>query len=596
MRINHNIAALNTYSRLTQANTAQAKSLEKLSSGLRINRAGDDAAGLAISEKMRAQIGGLNQAARNSQDGISMVQTAEGALNETHSILQRMRELAVQSSNDTLVSDDREKIQAEIDQLSTEITRISNTTEFNNKNLLNGGLSSSTTNGRNITLQTGANEDQNLSFGIKAMDAFSLGVAGSSASVEASGDVTTASFTGTAAAIVNDNVITVATSEVFGGIVSGATNITGTTATSGGSVVTDAVISISTAIDNAATEGKSIGTTTYANIGAFNTALGDCSGTAKTITVKVDGGADQTITFDAAYGGLGAFADWGEVISLIEGDVAGVTATIGDGSSLTLTSASTGTASTVEVTDNDTLLGALTESAGAAADYSVSFDDGTTLVTVDGVAADAVSIDGTGAYATLSFNTGGIVDATTSGTITIGQTYTLTLSDTEGSTGTTITGLASTATTATGTGDFAGITFTLDGALADGESTNVTISAGAAATIAMDGTITKASASTGIDVSTRTAANNAITVLDEAITSVSEERGKLGAIQNRLEHTIANLSTTSENLTAAESRIRDVDMAKEMMDFTRNNILNQAATAMLAQANQMPQTVLQLLR
>jgi len=171
MRINHNIAALNTYRQLSANNVNSGKSLEKLSSGLRINRAGDDAAGLAISEKMRGQIRGLDQASRNAQDGISLIQTAEGALNETHSILQRMRELAVQSATDTNTADDRAKIQAEVDQLAKEITRISNTTEFNTKNLLAGGLKT--------TLHIGANQGQNVDMSITAMDAYTLGVAGS---------------------------------------------------------------------------------------------------------------------------------------------------------------------------------------------------------------------------------------------------------------------------------------------------------------------------------------------------------------------------------------------------------------------------------
>ena len=140
MIINHNIAALNTYRQLSSNTTVGNKSLEKLSAGLRINKAGDDAAGLAISEKMRGQIRGLDQATRNAQDGISLIQTAEGALNETHSILQRMRELAVQSSTDTNASIDREKIQQELEQLSSEIDRISSTTEFNTKKLLDGNL------------------------------------------------------------------------------------------------------------------------------------------------------------------------------------------------------------------------------------------------------------------------------------------------------------------------------------------------------------------------------------------------------------------------------------------------------------------------
>ncbi|MEL3958759.1 flagellin Hag [Caldifermentibacillus hisashii] len=161
MRINHNIAALNTYRQLGNANNAQMKSMEKLSSGLRINRAGDDAAGLAISEKMRGQIRGLDMAAKNAQDGISLIQTAEGALNETHAILQRMRELAVQGANDTNVKEDREAIQEELNQLMSEIDRIANTTEFNTQNLLGGSFSG--------TFQIGANAGQNINISISDM-------------------------------------------------------------------------------------------------------------------------------------------------------------------------------------------------------------------------------------------------------------------------------------------------------------------------------------------------------------------------------------------------------------------------------------------
>jgi flagellin len=274
MRINHNIAALNTFRQLSTNSFNTSKSLEKLSSGLRINRAGDDAAGLAISEKMRGQIRGLDMAAKNSQDGISMIQTAEGALNETHSILQRMRELAVQSSNDTNTAADRAELQLEVDDLIEEIDRIATTTQFNGQNLL-----------------------------------------------DATG------------------------------------------------------------------------------------------GTAGAFTLQIGANASQTLT----------------------------------------------------------------------------------------------------------------------------------------------------------------VTF------ADMQSATLGVSA--------------------LDISTDSAtASGAITTIDAAITSVSDERAQMGAKQNRLEHTINNLSTASENLTAAESRIRDVDMAKEMMEFTKNNILTQAAQSMLAQANQQPQGVLQLLR
>ena len=286
--INTNMGSINAQSNLAATQNAVQKSLSKLSSGYRITKAADDAAGLAISEKMRGQISGLKQASSNAQSAISLIQTAEGGLSETHSILQRMRELAVQSASDTNTADDRTKIQSEVDQLATEITRISNTTEFNSKNLLAGELDD--------TYQIGANAGQNVNLVVDPMDAFTLEVA-----------------TGTA-------------TETVSGI--------------------------------------------------------------------------------------------------------------------------------------------------------------TTAATVSG----------------------------------------------------------------------------------------------------------------GIDVSTTSAANTAITTIDDAINTVSTERAKLGAMQNRLEHTINNLGTSAQNLTAAESQIRDVDMAAEMSNFTKNQVLAQAGVAMLAQANQSPQTILKLLQ
>ncbi|WP_342550742.1 flagellin Hag [Lysinibacillus sp. FSL M8-0216] len=300
MRIQHNISALNTHRNLGFNNAQSAKNLEKLSSGYKINRAGDDAAGLAISEKMRGQIRGLDMATKNAQDSVSLIQTAEGALNETHAILQRMRELAVQSSNDTNVSGDRKALQLEIDSLAKEITRISTDTEFNTQKLLNGKFGSAITN------------------------------AGSA---------------------------TVAGGKVF-------------------------------------------------HIGANS----------------------------------------GQSINLSIGNM------------------------------------------------------GATALGVNALTASAAELNGT------------------------------------------------------------------------------------------------ASKGAGINITTQKSADNSISIIDKALTKVSETRASLGAVQNRLEHTINNLGTTSENLSAAESRIRDTDMAKEMMNFTKNNILTQAAQSMLAQANQQPQGVLQLLQ
>ena len=175
MRINHNIAAMNTYRQLTSNTTATSKSLEKLSSGLKINRAGDDAAGLAISEKMRGQIRGLDTASKNALDGISLIQTAEGALNETHSILQRMRELTVQAANDTNQTTDRGQLQLEIGQLVQEINRISTTTQFNGKTLLTGSYATS---GAGLNFQIGANSSQSIELLIGSMGATALNVSG----------------------------------------------------------------------------------------------------------------------------------------------------------------------------------------------------------------------------------------------------------------------------------------------------------------------------------------------------------------------------------------------------------------------------------
>ena len=184
MIINHNITALNTHSKLANATNAQSKSMEKLASGLRINRAGDDAAGLAISEKMRGQVRGLEQASRNAQDGISLIQTAEGALNETHDILQRMRELTTQSANDTNnTTEDRKALQSEFVELRNEIDRISDQTEFNTKSLLNGSVSS-------VTLQIGANSKQTLTVNLKDMDSTALKINALNISTGTAGDIT----------------------------------------------------------------------------------------------------------------------------------------------------------------------------------------------------------------------------------------------------------------------------------------------------------------------------------------------------------------------------------------------------------------------
>lgn len=487
MRINHNIASLNTYRQLTTNTANNSKSLEKLSSGLRINRAGDDAAGLAISEKMRGQIRGLDQASRNSQDAISLIQTAEGALNETHSILQRMRELAVQSSTDTNTSDDRTKIQAEVDQLAKEITRISNTTEFNTQNLLAGGL--------NDTFHVGANAGQNVSLSISGMDAKSLGVA---RDINQVSSFAAATSTLTSAAIANEDL---------------------------GSGLTAATYTIE--VTHSAAAQAVAGKTVVGAVAAGGSFTGARNETNVIFRATAAAAGDITAGEYSTDGGL----SW-------------------SGANFTAANVINYKGATLTITNNAGNAVGQTITANFTARYdSIQLDQGGTNI---GTAATV--------YSDQDFVT--IGDAATDRTITLRSTS---LGDL--------------------TSDAAGTTVT------------VATQASTKAVIGTNGTVTTAAdTKAGISVKTQAAANTAITTINSALETVSSERSKLGAMQNRLEHTIANLGTSSENLSASESRVRDVDMAKEMMEFTKNNILSQAAQAMLAQANQQPQGVLQLLK
>lgn len=390
MIINHNMNALNAHRNMGVNNTNAGKSMEKLSSGLRINRAGDDAAGLAISEKMRGQIRGLTQASRNSADGISMIQTAEGALNETTNILQRMRELAVQASNDTNTSNDREEIQKEIDALTQEVDRIANNTEFNTQKLLNG------------------NKD---------------GV--------------------------------------------------------GGKIVNEAV---------------------DAQQGKFK------------ITLATEPQANEKITIE------------GKTYEFKGADINSNTALEG-----ALKKAFTDYDFTV---DQDKKQITITQkNASDKENISVKFKEKAVGVTVDkvGISAKEEEVSEGKAHVQVGAN------AKQSMSIEIGdmRAKALGIKDDDGN---------------------------------------------------------------SLSVKNAEDANKAIEAFDAALNAVSSQRANLGAVQNRLEYTISNLDNTAENLTSAESTLRDVDMAKEMMEYSKNNILNQAAQAMISQANQQPQNVLQLLR
>ena len=546
MRINHNIAALNTYRQLSTNSANGSKSLEKLSSGLRINKAGDDAAGLAISEKMRAQIRGLDQASRNAQDGISMIQTAEGGLNEVHSILQRMRELADQSANGTNTADDRKAIQDEVTQLKQEIDRIGNTTEFNTQKLLNGSLKGA----------AGASVGANNTIGgiVGKLEAGKM--TGANA---LKGDLA-AITTGTDTLTIDGQKIdvnwdTLLTTEDKSLLKSNLSAADATTLNKAKDIIVNA---INTAIDNS---GKNV-----AHVNGYLDASNKIVLQSGTVGTK----SEVTLSAKASATSIGS-----KLLSQTDGDVS-TAANIGtnkyNGSAIT--------AKKFDVYLGNTLIGesgSLTVANGA--DMSTAATALQTAVNAAITAYNTATGKGTGEE--------GFVEAVT---VAVGDdgrfnitspSGPINLKDQIGETAVSDLGLSAAQTQAAGNG---GMTFQI------GANKGQTI------TFGINDMRSAALGISGIDISTAGGASTALTSLDSAIKNVSSERSKLGAVQNRLEHTINNLNTSSENLTAAESRIRDVDMAKEMMEFTKNNILSQAAQAMLAQAQQQPQGILQLLR
>jgi len=581
MIINHNIAALNTHRQL-MGNTAQAgKSLEKLSSGLRINRAGDDAAGLAISEKMRAQIRGLDMASKNAQDGISLIQTAEGALNETHSILQRMREIADQSANGTNTADDRAALQEEVKQLKDEIDRIGNTTEFNTQKLLNGNLKS----------VGGATVAQDTTTGAAVAKLTTGKVTGSGALN------TTLSGIGSGGEF-KEETIKIDGSEIkvdWSKLTTEEQNIlkgASTDALSKNKAAELIVSKINEAID---ASGKNV-----AHISGYIDSAGALvleSGTKGINSSVVEGSGGVlkkamgsgvqsvgTTNYNGTNVASGTTADLTVNGVLMELDFAGVGEFING--STTMASGAQVLASGINAAIDayNTTTGKQTGQEGFIEHVAVSVtSDGRFQITSksgpvtlqDRVGGTAISDLGLSGAQTEAAGNGGVTFQITS------QSGPVTLQDRVGGTAISDLGLSGAQTEAAGNG---GVTFQI------GANRGQTISFGI-------GDMRTASLGlSNVDISTASKASEALTSLDSAIKTVSAQRSKMGAVQNRLEHTINNLQTASENLTAAESRIRDVDMAKEMMNFTKSNILSQAAQAMLAQANQQPQGVLQLLR
>ncbi len=543
-----------TVRQLNSASGAQSKSMEKLSSGLRINKAGDDAAGLAISEKMRGQIRGLDMAAKNAQDGVSMLQTAEGALNETHSILQRMRELSVQSSNDTNTDADRESINTEINQLKEEIDRIGNTTEFNTKKLIDGSIGekkiAGTDNAAVVSEALGKQTKATTGALAVAFNGGTAKIANIDADVSSSIKVDGADIN-----------FTIKQADI-----QGATNI-------------DDFAKLSQDTINAAIDkyNSDFGTDV-----AHITVAKDATAPTKLVFTSGSEGGDSTIdiTADAA---TGKNQYW---------EIAGIAPATGS--------------PTTSVTGSEGIF----DAAGAAKLGAVDAAD-TSKVTIDGVELEVTWASVGGASATAGTTTlESLSDEFAKDINDTIDDYNATVPSDKQIKNVTV-GVKDGSFVVTSGSDKATSSIKFDdseaaqllGVAKQNSATQgggVDFQIGANQTQKMKVTIedmrTDALGIKDIDLSNKAGAEEAITKINDAIEKVSTQRSNLGAFQNRLEHTINNLGTSSENLTAAESRVRDVDMAKEMMEQTKNSILSQAAQAMLAQSNQMPQGVLQLLR
>jgi len=495
MVVRTNTMSSNAYRQLGMNNTQLSKSLEKLSSGFRINRAGDDSSGLAISEKMKSQIAGLEQASSNSQDGISLVQTAEGALTEVHSMLNRMITLATKSANGTIQNQvDRDAIQSEVDALSEEITRISKSTTFNGIQLLDGSLGSAAS----VTTTVG----KNAVGGAAAIYSYDL--------------------TGKDSAALDTKLID---------------GVAFTWNTDLATTLSDFVGTYNAAGKNytASTDGTKITLTANA-IGTGSAPATDTGVTATTVTA---GAAPTT-----AATGADTVLDYGTKTGK---DVLGTTVTVGG--------------KTYEFVDN----GAAVKTTGNVA-VSLTAGETETSVNIAKALQDAIKTDTT------------FYDASAAGKYNVvasGSKLTITSNDT---------GTSSTAAEVKQAGG--GLTLQIGTTSDDFNMVAVSVEDLSAKGLGID----------NLDVSTADAARKSIQTINDAINKVSTNRGNLGALQNRLEHAISNLDTTAENMDSANSAIRDTDMAKEMMNYTKMNILSQAAQAMLAQANQQPQNILQLLQ
>lgn len=700
MVVQHNLSSMNASRNLGITTGALSKSTEKLSSGYKINRAGDNAAGLAISEKMRGQIRGLNQASANSEDGISMIQTAEGALNETQSILQRMRELAVQASNDTNTDDDRTQIQNEIDQLTQEVDRIATTTEFNTRKLLDGSRAGS------VTEKAGkANVDSTFGNSMVSATITQDGTAKQDFTdiirIEVAKDFTAGQSTKGTAMLSDDEISKLTSLITTNGAVTLDTVLADTTPVSITNSTYNASASAEENIKGAITASKTVLSGLVTNLNTTSTAASDNADGIETEVKDIFKFADQAktadgttilkdgVTEDDLKAAIQAYADALEADGIAGGTGTSIEITEAQKNLKALFNTSAGTTKKVAVAvasgsaptlDVKTVSGAASATSLGAVAISTAIS-----TTADAVATKVVNYAKSLAKVTIQNDVNQAkVDQVQDVVDTLSNTdlakamidYKKAVDQKAAATNPTdakkaelqaavdeakakLDGLnvAEKAITVT---DLFGSTddmkkFEIDSKVADDGSLNITLKnskgddtvitienadklkAGDVITITSEKYVESKQAATGkeafrlqvganagqevslginsmkakdleivqtkdgvegkaLAVTDQASASLAVNAYDMALQKVSTERAKMGAIQNRLEHTIANLDTSAENLQSAESRIRDTDMAEEMTNYSKSNILMQAGQSMLAQANQSSQGVLSLLQ
>ncbi len=604
--INTNIASLNAQRNLTMSQSSLATALQRLSSGLRINSAKDDAAGMAISDRMTAQINGLNQATRNANDGISLAQTAEGGIATATDLLQRMRQLAVQSSNSTNSNVDRASLQAEVAQLKAEIDRVARSTNFNGISLLDGSFTSQ-------NFQVGANNtsaDRVQISSIANMQASSLGLGGNGGSSLTSGKVTAALALGDLVlngVAVGKSDTTSVLANAQAGQTSGsawaiARAINEVSSQSGVNAVAEATYASSASVTGAAapTTARAVAAGSFsingvaigaieagvasldtisgvtnlvapgANVAAAINKISDqthviaTATTAGIITLTSTNNAAISVTRNGSYAAATFLADTGLAAATTNATLPTASAAI-TANSLTINGVGIAGPNGADIVAGVSAIGQGANVA-AAINLSTAQTGVTALVDATNGAVSLVAKDGRNIV--VAFDGTLAVPATAANTGLAAGTYRGTVSlNSANSAGITVAGAA---TGAAGLGDFAGQVVTRN--LALGSSLGE------------------------MDVSTAIGATNALGIIDAALAQVDSARAAMGAYQNRFSSVVSNLAATAENLTASRSRIQDTDFAAETSALTRAQILQQAGTAMLAQANALPQQVLSLLK